>query len=373
MTVNQSEPVNEAEVPSSAQPVTESPGTLIRRAREAAGLSQRELSTRMCFIGDKLTYLENDDYARLPAPLYVKGYIRNICKELKIDDAPILKAYSGFCGEEEENPAILDHVQRDAGPVAGGGRRTLPGVALVLLVAGAGAFWWVNGQGVSAPSIVSAEPAAAADEVAAAESEPAHAAFVGDDVDLTPAASDLAGTESGSEVEEAGEATAEAPAEARSEVSTDTRLPATTEAAAQRPEGVPADTAPVAQAEVAADAESPAMAEPEPAPAPVDQSAPTGESQTVGTAVAAAEEAAAARARLQLSFAEEAWIEVQDANGSVLVAKLQPAGSGVDLSGEPPFKVMLGNAAATEVRYEGQLVDSSPLGNRRTRRLTVGD
>ncbi|SDJ83546.1 RodZ domain-containing protein [Microbulbifer yueqingensis] len=375
MTVNQSETVNEAEASPRNQPVSgDTPGTLIRRAREAAGLSRKELSERMCFIGDKLTLLENDDYARLPASLYIKGYIRNICKELDIDEAPILQAYSGYCGQEEDTPAILDHVQRDSGPVAGG-RRGLSGLALVSLIAVGGAFWWMNGNDGTAPSVAAVSEVA--ETASAPVAEPAHPEFVGDDVDLAaeeqvaPGAVSVNADEAGDSLSAPG---GDAVAEAVTEPAVSAELPA--EGAADTAPAEPTGTATIRSDVAAAAVESPAVTEPEPASLsePVGSPVTGNETQAspVDAAVAAAAETAAAQARLQLSFAEDAWIEVKDASGSVLVAKLQPAGSGVDLRGEPPFKLMLGNAAATEVRFEGELVDSSPLGNRRTRRITVG-
>lgn len=88
---------------------------------------------------------------------------------------------------------------------------------------------------------------------------------------------------------------------------------------------------------------------------------------------AAAEPQPALEGELQLIFDEEAWVEVRDAAGKVLLAKLRPAGSESRLAGQPPFELMLGNASATRVRYKGELIDSAPIGNRRTRRVIVGD
>ena len=73
-----------------------------------------------------------------------------------------------------------------------------------------------------------------------------------------------------------------------------------------------------------------------------------------------------------LDFSEESWVEVTDASGNKLLAKLQPAGSRVELNGVAPFSLMLGNAAGTTVSYRGEVVESAPIGNRRTRKLTVG-
>jgi cytoskeleton protein RodZ len=45
----------------------------------------------------------------------------------------------------------------------------------------------------------------------------------------------------------------------------------------------------------------------------------------------------------------------------------------VVLDGRAPFKLMLGNAAGITVRYRGEVIESGPIGNRRTRKMTVGE
>lgn len=393
MTVNQPETDNTTEVSGGAQQVSgDTPGTLIRRAREEAGLTRDELSERMCFIGDKLSLLENDDYDRLPAALYVKGYIRNIAKELKIDEAPILKAYAGYYGEEEESRAILDHVQRDS-LSEGGGRSRLPGLAVLPLIAVAGVFWWMNGRDFTPPAMMSGGMSSSAAETAAVVAPADDTAAETADMDPVADVQSTAGAAVGGE-ESAGkpgtgaEAAADMTAvdepvlEAGEAMggAVDEAAPAVVEGDAG-PSGLAAGPDPRTAESQAGEMPEPTaepvreeVADATPAPAsvggPAAETAPTPAARAAETA---AVEAAAAQARLQLKFAEEAWIEVKDGSGSVLMAKLQPAGADVDLRGEPPFRLMLGNAAATEVRFQGELVNSDPLGNRRTRRITVGE
>lgn len=67
--------------------------------------------------------------------------------------------------------------------------------------------------------------------------------------------------------------------------------------------------------------------------------------------------------RLQLTFAEECWLEVSDAQGDVLATELQRPGSSVSLQGVAPFSVKLGNAAAAKILLNGNDVAvNSPAG-----------
>lgn len=85
---------------SRAAAVGERPGTLLRAAREKRGLSQAQAAHEMRIDLATLRALEGDDYARLGAPIFVKGHLRNYAKQLGIAAEPLLAAY-----EAEVTPA----------------------------------------------------------------------------------------------------------------------------------------------------------------------------------------------------------------------------------------------------------------------------
>jgi cytoskeleton protein RodZ len=60
---------------------------------------------------------------------------------------------------------------------------------------------------------------------------------------------------------------------------------------------------------------------------------------------------------LQLRATGESWVEVLDASGAALLQRLLQPGEAVGLDGTPPFKLKIGNAAATRLVYRGQPVD----------------
>ncbi|WP_323847087.1 RodZ domain-containing protein [Microbulbifer magnicolonia] len=358
MTDNISEIAEESVLDSGEQVLDNSPGSQLRRAREMAGLSREELSRRLCMTGNKLELLERDDYHRLPGPIYVRGYIRNICKALGADAEPVLQAYAGYCTAEEASREIVAHVSR--GMVIRERKRSLRGLALIPLIVGGAVFWWMHGSDVTPTAIIAAKPAfedmqvaSLADQTSSPGAEalqsipgaptPEHAgedAYFGDD--------EVRGGYSVADGGVAGGESADGLAES-----------AVTEIA----ESEPLAAEPVADQVAAAEAESVAV------PTPAEPAAEVAEAPEPGAEAAAA----ASSAELQLSFEEEAWVEVKDAAGALLLANLQPAGSEALLTGQPPFQLMLGNAESTQVRYRGELIDSDPIGNRRTRRLTVGD
>lgn len=77
--------------------------------------------------------------------------------------------------------------------------------------------------------------------------------------------------------------------------------------------------------------------------------------------------------RLELSFAEECWLEVSDAQGDVLATELQRPGSSVSLLGVAPFSVKLGNAPAVRVMLNGDEVAINPSTGTKVMTISVGE
>lgn len=63
---------------------------------------------------------------------------------------------------------------------------------------------------------------------------------------------------------------------------------------------------------------------------------------------------------LVLRMEEEAWLEVRDSAGRSLVASLNAAGTERPLRGQPPFELVVGNAAHVKLTYDGKPVDLKP-------------
>jgi cytoskeleton protein RodZ len=57
---------------------------------------------------------------------------------------------------------------------------------------------------------------------------------------------------------------------------------------------------------------------------------------------------------LEFSFERESWTEVTDARGERLAFGLNAAGRRLTVRGEPPFAVVLGDAAAVRLTVDGE-------------------
>ena len=58
---------------------------------------------------------------------------------------------------------------------------------------------------------------------------------------------------------------------------------------------------------------------------------------------------------LQFRAGGQSWVDVTDANGKPLIGRLLQPGESVSLDGVTPLKVTIGNAAATQLVFRGQL------------------
>lgn len=88
----------------------DSPGRMVAAAREARGINPADLAVRLRLDAKIIKALERDDFENLPAPTFVKGYIRSIAKELDVESAPILAAYTTHGAVEP--PSLADFSSR---------------------------------------------------------------------------------------------------------------------------------------------------------------------------------------------------------------------------------------------------------------------
>lgn len=83
-----------------------STGARLRQAREAAGLSREEVSSRLRLRLDLIRALEEDDQASLPPATFVSGYLRSYARLFDLDVASLLASYEG----RGEQPSLVSPV-----------------------------------------------------------------------------------------------------------------------------------------------------------------------------------------------------------------------------------------------------------------------
>ena len=81
-------------------------GSVLEAARSARGLSLEEASAATRIRVRHLSALERDSFAELPAPVYVRGYLRTYATFLDLDGPALMSAYDSSLGKSGRNLAF---------------------------------------------------------------------------------------------------------------------------------------------------------------------------------------------------------------------------------------------------------------------------
>ena len=141
-------------------------GARLASQRQSAGLGVTDVAAQLRLHPNQVRAIEQEDLARLPAPAYVRGFVRSYARILKIDPAPLMSDLNA-----KLEPARESDVER--GPTdylaarAASRERKFPqwmfGAALLVLIALGVVGWQTTQQQpspTSAPVAVTAPPAA---------------------------------------------------------------------------------------------------------------------------------------------------------------------------------------------------------------------
>ncbi len=74
-------------------PDTEFTGPLLRKVRESQGIELTEISSRTKISRSHLVALEEESYDDLPAIVYVRGFVTEVAKYLRLDPAHVQRTY----------------------------------------------------------------------------------------------------------------------------------------------------------------------------------------------------------------------------------------------------------------------------------------
>ena len=68
-------------------------GETIRKAREAKGLTLSEVAQKTHILVQTLADMEQENFKRIPAAIYGRGFVRHICECLEIDPKPLVAEF----------------------------------------------------------------------------------------------------------------------------------------------------------------------------------------------------------------------------------------------------------------------------------------
>lgn len=137
------------------------------------------------------------------------------------------------------------------------------------------------------------------------------------------------------------------------------------------PQEAAAHSAPSLETRTPSIAAQPALATPAPLP-PIAMTQPSASlDPQEHPAAPPVKPAATGPNRLVVRCEEEAWLEVRDSAGRVLVSSLQPAGAERVLRTRPPLTLVIGNASRVQVTFNDRPIDLKPHTRAEVARLTV--
>ncbi len=290
------------------EPESAAPGAVLAAARATEKLSVAEVARHLKLSVAQVEALETGEFERLPGPVFVRGFVRNYARLLKLDPEDLLR---GVEPELVTQPSSPETPPSKDIPFPPPPPRRWPALALlallVVLVLAVHEFYW-SGQPMAPAGLTAPTPMPAPTAEAKREIAPTAAVPVSTDpgpVLQVPAVPDR---------QKVQEAASPAPTAALKEP------PAPTAALKEPP-------APIA-----------ALNE---APSPVSADMP----------------AVAGHGVVRLQFDDESWVEIRDRGGNTIFSQLNARGTEKRVSGEPPLTLVIGNAHGVRVSFNNRPVD----------------
>jgi len=81
-------------------------GSYLRKERETRNFTLEEISSSTKIRKGILSAIENDDYTLLPAPVFVKGFLRAYANHLGLDCGEVMKKYKEVVGRDAEEEEV---------------------------------------------------------------------------------------------------------------------------------------------------------------------------------------------------------------------------------------------------------------------------
>ena len=131
------------------------PGTLLKAAREAQGIPEREAADRLNLMPGYVAILERDDYQALRSPPFARGYVKAYGKLLGLDEEQLLTCFDQLSdsdqGQQQKRVVTRPlQLQRT-------GLGVVIGLAVLLLLV-LTLWWWQGDQALGGIAPGSAAP-----------------------------------------------------------------------------------------------------------------------------------------------------------------------------------------------------------------------
>lgn len=290
------------------------PGERLLIAREAQGLSQQSIAEELHLPVRYIQWIEEGSFDKLPSFVFARGYIRGYAKIVGIDGSSLIDLFDQLSGSPSKKEPIrsVTRIQQQVklgDPVM----RWSTWLFLLILVAAVG-WWWKTQYSLAPVDSLKSEVSSSVKQMS-------------DDKTLVLPALDDSDVSEETDAEMVIEQSAVEEPQYLSEEDVeklqdklDAGVEAETEAGSLVPENVPA----------------------------------------------------AVSDQLQITFTNDCWLTVKDADGKTIFNSLRKQGQSLSLSGKEPLRVLIGRVSAIDqVLYNGVVIDLAPHNDKNVAKFSL--
>ena len=349
------------------------PGERLRAARLSMGFDLAKIASELHLTTAVVELLEADDYSEIEARVFVRGYLRNYARIVDMPAESILRQFDEKWPEDDAYQTTLRQspmLPADSGP----GRGWAGAITWLLVIGSLVLFlmWW---QGYLDEIVPVETRSDSIDEVKPVDATTSSDADFSADATIGLAQPDgrllLPALNNDDVTEPVPVVVAETRAIA-SEIETSTPLveePPITETVVGAASLEPIST-------FASDSDT----VPEETPVVVSTDDATLNASVDDTTIAAVSSAATVDGassvveegkEIAMTFSAPCWVDVRDSEREFKLFGEMPAGARKVLGGEPPYKIVIGNAGAVTIEIDGEPFDIMPYANGNVARFTL--
>lgn len=329
-------------------------GTLLKDAREKMGLSIQDAAVKLHLRPRIIEDIEADNFTNIASSTYVRGYVKNYARMVSADAALIEVCLVRQVPVVTE-PA-MQSFSRKTTYQASDTRLTWLSIFIVIVLLGSLVVWWM--QKTTLLSTIDVSQPTAEEVAAVNQTLPGDVLLT--ETDASQQLTEIAANGSMSidgPIKDTDASTIDV-----STGPTDNNYPQTADSSNEDGgSAIAATTGPQTAATVA---QQPVAQQPVATATPSPAS--TSPATSVNTLVAVA-----GQSIIDVQLTGDCWINIVDAKGKALVDGVKGAGAAVQVSGVPPFKIILGAPHVATLSLDGQMVSLADFPKGRVARLTL--
>lgn len=328
------------EVTSQQEKSTPSPGALLKERREALGLSQQEIASKLFLKAFQINDLENDVIDEKSSVTFTKGYVRNYAKQLGLPSDEVIEAFEHYHNQSEvPSSDKLQSFSKRVAKQTHDDRWMMVTYIILLIIIGGVVLWWYQQPGDDTAADASLIESVKEEAIAKARSPKTESSISDDEISTGNVS--MSGENSTRTAQDTSSASSSALSNSPSNLTSRDGL------------------------------DSGAISAP---PSEINDSnnlTALVSSMTEDEDVDLNVNEAAAPISMTFTFSEDCWVNIADATGEVIATGVKQQGRVMDIQGVPPVAVTLGAPDNVRISVNGELADITSFQNGKIARFTL--